>query len=115
MTMHEVGIMENTLDIALDHANRQGATQIHHMTLRVGQLSGVEADALAFAFDVVMQGTIAEHAQLTIDLVPAICFCPTCQQEFQPTDWIYECPTCHQFSTDLRQGKELELASMEVS
>jgi hydrogenase nickel incorporation protein HypA/HybF len=113
--MHEVGIMQNTLDIALEYAKREGAAQIHRMTLRIGQLSGVEPEALAFAFDVVTRGTIAERAQLNIDSIPAVCYCPNCQREFQPSDWIYECPECHHLCTEIRQGKELELASLEVS
>ncbi|HAJ61843.1 MAG TPA: hydrogenase maturation nickel metallochaperone HypA [Cyanobacteria bacterium UBA8543] len=113
--MHEVGIMQNTLDIALEYAKREGAAQIHRMTLRIGQLSGVEPEALAFAFDVVTRGTIAERAQLNIDSIPAVCYCPNCQHEFQPPDWIYECPECHHFCTEIRQGRELELASLEVS
>lgn len=113
--MHEVGIMQNTLDIALEYAKRQGAAQIHRMTLRIGHLAGVEPEALAFAFDVVTQGTIAEHAQLSIDSIPAVCYCPNCQREFQPSDWIYECPECHHFCAEIRQGKELELVSLEVS
>jgi hydrogenase nickel incorporation protein HypA/HybF len=113
--MHEVGIMEQTLAIALSHAQEQGATRIHRLCLRVGALSGVEPDALKFAFDVVTQGTIAADATLTIEAIPAICYCDHCQLEFQPPDWIYECPHCHQLTWDVRQGKELELASLEVS
>ena len=113
--MHEVGIMEQTLAIALTHAQQQGASQIHRMIVRVGTLSGVEPDALKFAFDVVTQGTIAARATLTIDTIPAVCYCQHCQQTFQPTDWIYACPDCQNVSADIRQGKELELASMEVS
>lgn len=113
--MHELGIIQTTLDIAFDHAKRQGATRIHHLTLQIGQLSGVIPEALMFAFDVAVQGTIAEHAQLTINSIPAICYCPVCQDEFQPDDWIYECPQCHHLCSEIRQGRELELASMEVS
>lgn len=113
--MHEVGIMQNTLDLALEYARQQGATQIHQMTLRVGELSGVEPAALMFAFEVVMQGTIAEQAQLAIDYVPAVSYCPRCQQEFHLSDWIYQCPICHQLCSELRQGRELELASIELS
>jgi hydrogenase nickel incorporation protein HypA/HybF len=113
--MHEVGIMQNTLDIALEYARKQGASRIHRIVLRVGELSGVVPEALSFAFDVVMQGTIAQNAQLQIEYLPILCYCPTCQQEFQPTDWIFECPQCHQICTEIRQGKELELSSMEVS
>jgi hydrogenase nickel incorporation protein HypA/HybF len=113
--MHEVSLLESTLELALSYAEQQNATQIHHFTLRVGQLSGVIPEALQFAFDIVVQGTIAETATLSIETIPAICYCSSCQQDFQPTDWIYECPTCHQLSAELLQGRDLELVSLEVS
>jgi hydrogenase nickel incorporation protein HypA/HybF len=113
--MHEVSLLENTLELALDYARQQNATKIHRIALRVGQLSGVIPEALEFAFDIVVQGTIAQTATLSIETIPAICYCSTCQQDFQPTDWIYECPNCHQLSTQLLQGRDLELVSLEVS
>jgi hydrogenase nickel incorporation protein HypA/HybF len=113
--MHEVSLLENTLEVALDYAQQQGATQIHRLTLRVGALSGVIPEALQFAFDIVIKGTMAEKAELSIEMIPAICHCSTCQQDFQPTDWIYECPECHQLCTELLQGRDLELVSLEVS
>jgi hydrogenase nickel incorporation protein HypA/HybF len=113
--MHEVSLLESTLELAVDYAHQQGATQIHRLTLRVGQLSGVIPEALQFAFDIVVQGTIAATATLSIETIPAICYCSTCHQDFQPTDWIYECPTCHQLSAKLLQGRDLELVSLEVS
>jgi hydrogenase nickel incorporation protein HypA/HybF len=113
--MHEVGLMENALAIALDYAVREQASRIHQMALRVGDLSGVEPDALQFAFDVVSQGTIAEQAQLNIEFCPTICYCEHCQTEFQPLLMGYECPTCQTWSASIIQGKELELASLEVS
>lgn len=113
--MHEVSLMQTTLDIAFDHAAQQGAQHIHWIKLRVGELSGVIPEALALAFEIVTAGTIAANARLEVETVPVICHCPACHQDFQPTDWVYVCPTCHQFTTDLRQGRELELTAMEVS
>lgn len=113
--MHEVGIMEQTLEIALNYARDRKATRIHSLVMRVGDLSGVVPEALSFAFDVVVKGTIAEGATLEIDAIPARCYCCHCQQDFQPIDIVYECPNCHQLSTDIRQGKELELTSLEIS
>lgn len=113
--MHEVSIMESTLELAEQSAQQQGATQIHQLTLRVGELSGVIPEALRFAFDVVAQGTMAAAAKLTIESVPAVCHCSACDEDFQPPDIIYECPHCHGLATELRQGKELELVSLEVS
>jgi hydrogenase nickel incorporation protein HypA/HybF len=113
--MHEVGLMENALAIALDYARREQASRIHQIALRVGDLSGVEPDALRFAFDVVTQGTIAAQAELRIESCPTLCFCSVCQAEFRPIALGYECPTCQTWSTSILQGKELELASLEVS
>jgi hydrogenase nickel incorporation protein HypA/HybF len=113
--MHEVGLMENALAIALNYATRERANRIHQIALRVGDLSGVEPDALRFAFDMVTQGTIAERAQLNIETCPTVCYCNDCQREFRPTELGYECPICQTWSTYVLQGKELELASLEVS
>ena len=107
--------MQAALDLALDHATNQGAQHIHRLQLRVGALSGVVPEALEFAFDLVTAGTIAAGATLELETLPALCYCSTCQAEFQPPDWIYECPRCHQFTAEVRQGRELELVSLEVS
>lgn len=113
--MHEVGIMQRTIEIALEHAKAQNADKIHRIKIRVGALSGVIPDALSFAFDVCTRSTIAEGAKLEVEYIPVLCFCPDCELTFQPDDVFYECPQCHQISTEVRQGKELELSSLEVS
>lgn len=114
--MHELSIMEQTLDLALQSAQAQSAQRIHRLSLRVGALSGVVPDSLRFAFDVVVAETIAAQATLSIELVPVECWCDPCNQAFIPDDnYLYECPTCHQFSHHIIAGKELDLMSVEVS
>ena len=113
--MHELSLMEQTLAIALEHAQREGACHIHQLTMRVGALSGVVPDALRFAFDVLTQGTMAEGARLTIESVPIVARCATCDREFEAADLFGGCPRCGKTATKLRQGRELELASLEVS
>ncbi|AMW27993.1 MULTISPECIES: hydrogenase maturation nickel metallochaperone HypA [Arthrospira] len=113
--MHEVGIMEQTLAIALQKAKEQGANQIHRIKMTVGADSGVAVEALEFAFDVVVAGTIAAKAKFEIDYLPVRCYCQHCNQEFEPKTWFYECPQCGEPSLDIRQGRELELTSLEVS
>lgn len=113
--MHEVGLMQSALDLAVEHAQRQGAQQIHRIKLRVGRLSGVVPEALQFAFDVIARGTMAEEARLEIEDVPVVCFCSGCQEEFTAPGWFFECPSCGQPTADVRQGADLELASLEVS
>jgi hydrogenase nickel incorporation protein HypA/HybF len=114
-SMHELSLMESTLEIALECAQKQGARKIHQVSLRVGAISGVVPEALEFAFDVCTQNSIAADAKLQIELVPALCYCQDCDREFSPPDFIYTCPQCGKISSKLLQGRELQLISLEVS
>jgi hydrogenase nickel incorporation protein HypA/HybF len=112
--MHELAIMDAALNLALDQAAKAGATRVHVIRLRIGALSGVVPDSLQFAFEGLAPGTIAQDAALDIEHVPARFWCATCAREFQSDDFFAECPACHSASGDLRAGREMELASLEI-
>jgi hydrogenase nickel incorporation protein HypA/HybF len=113
--MHEVSIMESALGIAEESARLHGATRIHSVTLRIGRLAGVEPEALELAFEVVTAGTLAEGAKLKIEATEVVCYCPDCQVDFVPVGFVFRCPRCGRDSRVVRQGRELELLSLEVS
>ncbi|MDJ0649385.1 MAG: hydrogenase maturation nickel metallochaperone HypA [Xenococcaceae cyanobacterium MO_188.B19] len=113
--MHEVSMMQNTLDIAIAQAQQKGATKIESLTMNIGELSGVIPEALEFAFEVLIPGTIAENASLEIKTIPVVCHCQKCDRNFQPDNYIYECPECEEISTNIIKGRELELAHLVVS
>jgi hydrogenase nickel incorporation protein HypA/HybF len=112
--MHELAIMDSALNMALDRAQKAGATHVHVIRLRIGTLSGVVPEALQFAFETLAPGTPAEGAALDIENVPARFWCGACAHEFQSDDFFGECPDCHRPSGDLRGGREMELTSMEI-
>src|ERR1043166_5185272 len=91
-TMHEAGIMQSAMEIAVNQATRKGATRIHSIGMRVGDLSGVYPDALALAFETLREGTIAAGGRLDIARVPVVCRCGGCGLEFEPDGWVYDCP-----------------------
>ena len=66
--MHEVGVMQSALEIALEQADRCGASRIDCIAC-ARLLSGVVPEALEFAFDVVARGTMAEGGRLVVELV----------------------------------------------
>jgi len=113
--MHELALMQELQRIALATAAAQGAQRIHTVMLRVGRLSGVDPDALAFAFEVVMAGGIGQGATLELEVVPTQCRCGGCGQRFEPVDVIFACPICGELSADVLRGRELELTGLEVS
>ena len=113
--MHELSIMKDALELALEQAEQARATRVHLVRLRVGALSGVVPDALQFAFETLREGTLAESAELAIESVPARFWCATCAREFQADDLMAQCPVCQSPSAELRAGRELELAALEVT
>jgi hydrogenase nickel incorporation protein HypA/HybF len=113
-SMHEVSIMTEALRMAVDAAKSAGASRVLKLRLRIGCLSGVVPEAMRFAFDVVCHDTMAEGASLEIEPVPAACWCATCRTEFEGADFYNECPRCHNVSGELRRGRELEIASVEM-
>jgi len=112
--MHEIGLMQRMVEVALDRAAGAGARHIERVTVRVGVESGVVPEVIAFAFDVATRGTIAEGAELQIEDVPLACFCAACELEFAPADALHECPRCHRPGTEVRRGREFELALLEI-
>lgn len=113
--MHEVGLMQEALRIALGHAVAARAARVYSLTLRIGPLSGVENDALRFAFEVVTPGSAAEGAEVILEEVPIQCWCVGCARLFQPADYVFRCPDCQQISGDVRQGREFDLLAVEIS
>jgi hydrogenase nickel incorporation protein HypA/HybF len=101
--------------MAIQYARGANASRIHRLYLRVGELSGVVPEALELAFAAASPGTPADGAELIIDRVPVICRCEQCGKAFQPDDVVYLCSNCGAFNSSVQQGRELELASLEVS
>lgn len=113
--MHEAGLAQTALEVAAARARERGATRVHRLTLRVGDLSGVVPEALRFALEALSPGTLADGAAFAITVVPVECHCPACDRPFRPADVVYACPQCGRLSSDIRQGHELELVELEVS
>ncbi len=113
--MHEVSIMTEAMRVAVESAHAAGAGRITVLRLRVGTMSGVVPDAMRFAWDVVSRDTIAAGARLEIESVPAAGWCATCRAEFACADFFNECPRCHHVSGEMRRGRELDIASVEIN
>ncbi len=112
--MHELSLLDRVRELALAQAERHGASRITAISLRIGALAGVDPEALRFAHEVVMADTIAAGSLLHLELVAARCFCNPCGVPFAAADGICVCPDCGTISGELLQGRELELAALEL-
>lgn len=113
--MHELSIALQLIEIAEASARQADAQHVDTVHLRLGVLAGVVKDSLLFAYDTAAEGTLLEGSRLEIEDVPLVIHCPTCQQDRElPSIQSFQCPICGTFSSDVRQGTELELVSLEI-
>ena len=73
--MHETGIAQSILDIALKTAVENGAKKINNVGVRIGKMSAVDEASLRFAFDALKEGTIAENSEFEYIEVPLTILC----------------------------------------
>jgi len=100
--MHELGIMSSAVDAALEEARARGAARVHRMVLRIGALSGVDPDALRFAFDSATADTPAAEAELVVEEVPVRVHCDACAVDFETEDrFVFSCPQCGKLSWEI--------------
>jgi hydrogenase nickel incorporation protein HypA/HybF len=113
--MHELWIAHSLVRMADDAAARAGATAVRAVRVRVGALSGVAREALEFCFDVAAAGTRTAGARLEVAEVPLVVHCSACDRDAAlPGVQDLRCPACGIPTGDVRQGRELELESVEV-
>lgn len=111
--MHEMSVAIGVVEIAEQSARDNGASRILSVTLEVGDLSGVMADALEFCYQAAAKGTMAEGSRLILERISARAYCPSCEAEF-PADSAYVlCPKCKGF-VSLTSGEELRVRDVEV-
>ena len=112
--MHELSLTQNIVDLAIEHAARENAARVLSITLEIGALSGVVAEAVEFAFDVCSKGTLAEGAQLEIRHITGRGRCLDCHKEAEISNLTHLCPHCGSLALKTVQGQEMKFTEMEI-
>jgi hydrogenase nickel incorporation protein HypA/HybF len=112
--MHEMGIAQNILDIALDAASKEGAQKITRINLVAGELRGIVPLQLTFCFSMVAKDTIASGAYLSIDTLPVTGHCENCSSDFAVEEYQYVCPKCGSTRIQVTGGSELRIKDIEI-
>jgi len=83
--MHEYSIIQALVgSVAAAVGNQEvatggrQATTVQRVDIAIGELAGVDCALLTTAFEVFRDGTLCEHASLTIDRIPARWECSRC-------------------------------------
>ena len=112
--MHELGIMTGVMDSVEVAARDAGADKVLKISLSVGVMTEAIEDALRFAFEALVPGTMSENAELVITMIQPKSRCFECGAEYEHDRFHMLCPECGGFATELIAGKELQIDSIEV-
>jgi len=112
--MHEMALAQGVIDVIESYAARERFAAVKTVWLEIGELSGVEAEALAFCFDAVARGSVAEGARLEIALVPGRGVCPDCGELVALRERFDACPACGAYGVDPREGLDMRVKELEV-
>ena len=112
--MHEFGIACSILETVREEAKKRPESRLLKVGLRIGEISGVEPDALAFSFDSLVAGSDLAPLELVIERAPRRHRCPQCQHEFVVENYKVACPSCAEQRTQCIGGFEMEIAYLEV-
>jgi hydrogenase nickel incorporation protein HypA/HybF len=112
--MHELSIAEGLLQRLREISETENNAKIVSVSLVTGRISGVDAEALEFAFNALAEDGPAAGAKLLIEKVPLRVKCLKCGLESVPSAPFPLCENCGSFNTEILSGKEFYIKSAEI-
>ena len=110
--MHEYSIVEALLRRVESEARLRKAVSVGRIRVALGELSGVDPELLATAYEVFRARTLCEQADMEIRTVPALWTCPACGLPIASGQPL-RCPLC-QAPARLASGDEIVLEQIEM-
>ncbi|HDL04019.1 MAG TPA: hydrogenase maturation nickel metallochaperone HypA [candidate division Zixibacteria bacterium] len=107
--MHELRVATEIMEIVRQEMIRRKLTGIKEVGVRLGALSGFDAEALAFSFEAAVVDTALDGARLKIEQVPVKGKCRSCGRDFEVNEFVFICPHCGSGEMDMTQGEELDI------
>ncbi len=113
--MHEVAIVQTLIEQVEDEVRNSGHDgRVLRLQLSIGRLSGVHADAIRFALELLAPGTVLEGADIDIDEPRASCRCRQCKRSTVLEELVYECPACQSHDFSVEGGQDMLLQTIEL-
>ncbi len=112
--MHEMSLAEGVLQIIEEAARIQGFSRVREVRLEVGQLAGVEVEALRFCLDAVLHGSVAEGARLEVEHTAGAGWCMLCGMTVPIAAYYDPCPRCGGHQVTPTAGLEMRVKDLLV-
>ena len=114
--MHEMGIAEQLVQIAMDAIPKDmDDPKVKILNLRIGKLASVVEHSLTFCFEIITKDTPLENVRLVIESVSVKIHCKSCHKEWEADSPMFKCPDCKEGEVEMISGREIEITSMELA
>ena len=112
--MHELAMVASIYDVIEDKIKEYGVHKVKQVKIIVGELTGVEDSTMRACFEMYVQATALEGAELVIRRVPVRVRCRVCGHEYETKIPFSACSACGSKSMKIVSGSELYIDSLEV-
>ena len=112
--MHEFSLAIEVINLAEREAGKNMANAIQEITIEVGDMSGVEADAFESALELLVKGSMLVASRINILRVPGKGRCNACDFEFEMNQRMTTCPKCRCFPSEISGGQEFRVVDMVI-
>ena len=113
--MHEMSIAVELIAQVQSVAAANNLVTIETVAVAAGVLRAIVPDALNVAFECVAEGTCAEGAALSLEIVQPRGRCRECGTEFGLEIDTFLCPHCNRADVELTAGNDIILTSVTGS
>ncbi len=113
--MHELSMAASIVEAVTESVAAYPGARVRQVRLRVGVLSAVVEDSLRFCWEIVTEGSALAGSELVVTVLPVVVHCASCNA-LSEVEYFggLRCPRCGEPAGDVRQGRELEIESIEI-
>ena len=121
--MHEFSFAYQIFKVAEATAMKYGAKKITEVYLEIGELTLIVPELLKQSFKMATTGSIAEGAELRIEILPGKIRCRECDkvstvtltEEAQLTGLqLFQCKYCKSKNTEIIEGKKANVKNIKI-
>jgi hydrogenase nickel incorporation protein HypA/HybF len=98
-----------------EELKKHGGGKVEGVYVKLGALSGVDGAALRFAYEMAIEQTDLAGAELHIEAIPMLVYCPNCRGTRTPALEDICCPRCPTTVQEVLHGRELEVSALEIA
>lgn len=121
--MHEFSFAYNIFKVAEATAIKYDAKKISEVYLEIGELTLIVPELLKKSFEMATTGSIAEGAELIIELTPGKIRCRECnkistvtlsEESYLTGLQLFQCQHCKSKDTEIIEGKKANVKNIKI-